>query len=78
MPVVRINLEGGETAEEAEEIIFKAFSSQRDGSMHDGKFHDSAMEHLSETLIKLHEENYEEMLREICEELDKEYLSDGD
>lgn len=74
---VKIGLEENQTPDEAEEILFKAFQAQRDGSLHEGKFHDPAIEHLVSTMIKMHEAEYVEMLREISEALDKEYTPDG-
>jgi hypothetical protein len=78
MPNVKIELNKGETPEEAEELLLKAFNAQRDGSLHDGKFHDPAMEDLSLRLIQMHDEEQQKMLQEIIEELEKEYADYGD
>lgn len=74
MANVKIELQEGETIEQAEEVLFKALRSQRDGSIHqDGKFHDPAIEELSIKLIKLHEAEYNLMLQEIFKELEDEH-----
>ncbi len=73
MPNVKIELIKGETVDEADELVFKAFSSQRDGSLHNGTFHDAAMQHLSEKLILMHELQFQRMLLEIFEALEQEH-----
>jgi hypothetical protein len=79
MPNVKIELQKGESEEQATELLFKALLSQRDGSLHeDGKFHDPAMEHMAQRLVLLHQDEYQKMLQEIFEELDKEYQNHGD
>ena len=74
---VKIELQKGETPEQAEELILKAFNAQRDGTLHSGRFHDSAIQHLVDQLQELHGAEFQSMLREIFEELDKEYQDDG-
>ena len=77
MPKVRVELDKSETVEEAEELLFKALSAQRSGDLHDGKFHDPAMEDLSIRLAAMHEAEFEVMLREIYEAIEKEYEPNG-
>lgn len=78
MPNVKIELIKGETAEEAEELLLKAFESQRNGSIHKEEFHDPAMRDLAIRIMSLHQVEYDKMLQEIFEELDKEYQDNGD
>ena len=68
---VKVELEKGETRDEAEEALYKALSSQRDGSTHGDQFPDPAMEHMANKLKKQYNDIWVEMLREISEELDK-------
>lgn len=78
MPNVKIELKKGETPDEAEEMLLKAFESQRDGSIHKEEFHDPAMRDLAIRLRELHEKEYNLMLEEIYTELEKEYQNNGD
>jgi phosphopantetheinyl transferase (holo-ACP synthase) len=68
---VRIELEKGETREDAKEALLKALNSQRNGSAHGDQFPDPAMEYMANKLKKRYNEIWTEMLQEINEELDK-------
>ena len=73
MANVKILLEDGETTDQAEEKLYKALNSHRTGDIHTEDFEDSAMKHLADKMIEMHEQIYSELLQEVFEELDKEY-----
>lgn len=77
MPNVKIELEKGMTPDEAEELVFKAFQSQRTGDIHQEKFMDPAMTDLVDQMERAHKEQYQKMVEEIGEALDEEYKSNG-
>lgn len=79
MPNVKIELKKNETPEQAEELLFKALESQRNGEIHGGEeFSDPAMSHLLDRMELMHKEMYEEALREIIQVLEEEHNSNGD
>lgn len=77
MAKVKILLEPGETELDADIAIQKAFDYHSSGDAHiEEAFDDPAMVHTAQRLEEIHEKIYIEMIREITEQLDKEY-SDG-
>lgn len=70
---VKVILEAGETPENSENLLFKALESQRTGEAHTEAFPDPAMAHVAEVLQTQHKTMWDEMMREIFEELDGEY-----
>lgn len=77
MANVKIGLKKGETPDQAEELIFKAFSAQRDGSIHREEFHDPAMRDLLSRMVKLHEDQFQDLINEVGDILESEYKDDG-
>jgi hypothetical protein len=73
MANVKVQLDKGETPDQAEELIFKAFAAQRDGSIHKEEYHDPAMRDLLLRIQKAHEEQFQALIAEIGDILDKEY-----
>lgn len=73
MADVKIILQKGETPEQAEELIFKAFEAQRTGEMHKEEFNDPAMVDLINRMQMLHEAEYELMMQEIAQVIDEEH-----
>jgi hypothetical protein len=78
MPELKVLLADGETPEAAEEFIFKAFSAQRDGSIHQEEFHDPAMRDVLVRLQLMHEKQFQAMMNEIGQILDSEYQDNGE
>jgi hypothetical protein len=74
---VKIGLQKGETPDQAEELIFKAFQAQRDGSIHKEEFHDPAMRDLLARMHQLHADQLKELINEIGDILEAEYVGDG-
>jgi len=77
MPKVKIILEKGETPEQAEELLLKAFEAKSNGDIHSEDFSDPAMSNALARMLKIHEDNYEAMLQEILQALDEEYNKNG-
>lgn len=77
MATVRVELQGHETPEEAEETLFKALSAQRDGSIHREEFRDPAMRDLLARMQKIHADQFKALLQEIFEILEEEHQDDG-
>ena len=77
MADVKIGLHKGETPDQAEELIFKAFSAQRDGSIHKEEFHDPAMRDLLARMLDLHEDQFKALIAEIGDILEAEYQGNG-
>lgn len=73
MAKVKILLEKSETPEQAEDLIFKAFESQRNGETHNEEFNDPAMVDLINRMQMLHESEYELMMQEIAAVIDEEH-----
>jgi hypothetical protein len=77
MPNVKIFLDKDETPEQAEDLLFKAMESQRNGDIHQDEFSDPAMRDLLDRMQKIYKDSYDELLQEIMEALDKEYNKNG-
>lgn len=77
MPKVKIILEKGETPEQAEDLLYKAFEAKRNGDAHEEDFSDPAMSDALSRMLKIQEDNYEAMLQEIIQALDEEYNKNG-
>lgn len=78
MPKVKIILEQGETPEQAEDLLYKAFEAKRNGDAHEEDFSDPAMSDALARMIKIQEENYDAMLQEIFQALEEEHNKNGD
>lgn len=76
MARVKIILGKDETMQEAEESLFKALNSHRNGEVHKEDFSDPAMRDVVARMQSAHDEIYAELMREIEEVLDQEY-TDG-
>lgn len=76
MPQVKILLEPGETQEQAEEILLKALKHKQSLDPEES-FGDPAMTDMSHKLFKAHADMYPDMIAEINEALDAEYLDGG-
>lgn len=74
MSKVKIYVENGETLEEAQEDIVKAIQYHSSGESHDEDlFEDPAMRSLTDRLEVLHQQTYNNIVKEISEALDKDY-----
>ena len=75
MAKVKIELDKDEDILEADETLFKALNHHRNGDAHlTESFDDPAMVDASRKLFKVHEDIYKDLIQEINEELDKEYM----
>lgn len=73
MATVKIFLEPGETLQEAQESLVKAFAAQENGEIHSEEtFHQPAALHVYELLKYKHAEIWENILREINKVIDEE------
>lgn len=69
---VSVQLEEGQSPEEAEEKLFKALTSQRSGQQHDAdQFPDPAMEHQAKVMKRIYGLFFQKMSDEIMQELEK-------
>lgn len=73
MAKIKVYLEKNETPEEADDLLYKALEHHRSGEQHTEGFTDPAMQDLAQKLEGKYADLYQQMLREIEEELDKEY-----
>jgi hypothetical protein len=69
---VKIEVQKGQTREEAEELLYKALDSHRTGAQHSQEFQDPVMRELDAELQHVYGEIYQEMLEDIFEIIDKE------
>jgi hypothetical protein len=65
MSKVKIILEKGETIEQVQEELIKAFSIQASGTMHQPKFDDPAMDDLYKKILQKYKSTTAIMLKEI-------------
>lgn len=72
MARVKILLDKGETIDEAQESLIKAFQSHAAGEAHREDFQDPAARDVFNFMINKHNEMWQEILDEIAIELDKE------
>lgn len=77
MPNVKIELQPGETPDEAENLLFKAFEAQRNGDIHGEEYHDPAMRDTFNRMQEVFKREQTAMLEEIFRALDEEHQSDG-
>lgn len=70
---VKIFLEPGETQHDADHALQKAFELHSTGEAHEEVFSDPAMAHVAQRMEESHNQVYADMIREIIEELEKEY-----
>lgn len=73
MPRVKVVLEPGEDALSADVALEKALLHHSSGDAHSELFSDPAMAHAVEIAERAHAQAYADMVREIIEELDREY-----
>ena len=73
MAKIQIFLDKDETPEQAEDLLFKAIESQRNGELHQDEFSDPAMKNALDRMEKIYKDNYAELLQEIMQALDEEY-----
>lgn len=74
---VKVIAEGSETQKDLDDGLFKAVDYHASGDAHMREsFDDPAMVDLSNKLAEAHEIIYQELLQEVQDELDKEYLDE--
>ncbi len=74
MPKVKIFLDKGETIEDAAIKLAKALDFHSNGDIHDRQdYIDPAMQDLMDRLEFLHKDMYEELVREVIQEIEAEY-----
>jgi uncharacterized membrane protein YqiK len=69
---VTIHLEKGESEEEVQEMLIKAFQHHSAGAEHKEAFHDPAARDVFNKMINEYDKMWAEMLKEIGEVLDGE------
>jgi hypothetical protein len=75
MAKVKIFLDENETIQDAEESIFKALNHHSSGDVHSHhQFQDPGMQSIADRMEDIHSKIYQDMMNEIFEELDKEYV----
>lgn len=75
MAKVKIFLEPGETIQDAEDSLMKSLVHHNSGDAHSNQtFQDPAMDAVADRMIDIHSKIYHEMMQEIYEVLDKEYV----
>lgn len=72
MAIVKIFLEPGETPEEAQEMLQKAYQYHAAGGEHKQAFHDPAPRDVFNKLINEHDKMLSKMLKEILEVLNED------
>lgn len=77
MPTVKIILDKGETPEQAEDLLLKAFEAKSNGDMHTEDFSDPAMQDALQRMIQIQEDNYQALIQEVIQALDEEYNKNG-
>lgn len=73
MPTIKVILEKGETPEQAENLLFKAFEAQRTGEIHQDEFNDPAMRDLILRMEAKFKEEHDAMIQEIIQALEEEH-----
>ncbi len=75
MAKVKIILEKGETELDAHIALSKALDLQNSGDIHMREsFDDASMIDTSQQMTKMHDDIYTDMIQEIQDELDREFL----
>lgn len=75
MAKVKIFLEENETVQDAEDSLFKALNHHNSGDVHASHtFQDPAMVAVADRMEDIHKKIYQDMMTEIFEVLDKEYV----
>lgn len=72
MAKIEIHLEKGETEEEVEEMLIKAFQHHAAGKEHKEAFHEPAARDVFNKMINVHDKMWDKTLREILAVLDEE------
>jgi hypothetical protein len=62
---VKIELQGTETQEEADELLLKALLGKKEASITHDSFQDPKVEKIAQKMLKLFETTQEQMLKEI-------------
>ena len=70
---VKIELEKGETREQAEELLLKALTSHSHGDSHKDTFLDPAMQDLARHAVSEYEDIIQDLIREVFDVIDEEY-----
>lgn len=68
---VRVDLEKGQSVDEAEELLYKALDSQRSGDAHSEGFADSAVQHASDVMRNEYVKQFDLMMQEVLQALDE-------
>jgi hypothetical protein len=76
MTKVKVELEKGQTPDEAEELLFKALDAKLSGSTSE-EFNDPAMTHILSRMDEIYKKNHDAMVNEIIQALEEDY-SNGD
>jgi hypothetical protein len=71
MAKVKIYLDKGETVEQVEDLLVKAFQQHAAGAEHKNAFHDPAARDVFNKLINEHEKMLESMIKEIMKVIDE-------
>lgn len=77
MAEIKIQLQKGETPEQVEDLLFKAFEQQRNGETHGEEYSDPAMRDVMNLMENEFKKQQDLMMQEIFEELEKEYQDNG-
>lgn len=72
MATVKILLEKGETPEQVEEMLIKAFQHHAAGKEHKQAFHDPAPRDVMNKMINAHEKMWEKLSREISQVINED------
>jgi hypothetical protein len=76
MSKIKIILDKDESLEEAELDIIKAFSHQRSGDVHENEsFQDPAMIDIFDQMKILHQDIYDQLIKDVCKALDEDYTN---
>lgn len=70
---INIVLPDGVDELDVDNFMFKALNQQVNGDVHGESFDDPAMISVAQRFEELHDRQYQEMLQEIFNELDKDY-----
>ena len=70
---VKIQVDKGQTQEEAEELLYKALDSHRKGAQHSEDFQDPVMDQLFAEMKENYGDIYDDMMQAIFAELEKEH-----
>ena len=72
MAKVKIYLEPGETQDDVQELLIKAFQHHSAGAEHKQAFHDPAARDAFNKMINAHSKMFERMLKEVNQVIDED------